>query len=122
MRGSSYIQTRPTGYYLRIRVPHHLRPVLGREIVRSLHTVHLKFARYLAAKMVYSLTMLWEVSMESDAIKDKTDALISLVRQEMKAEDILNRIFGLAEEKAAEAARRRQEVEESDPTRIHGAS
>jgi hypothetical protein len=67
--------------------------------------------------------MLWEVSMESDAIKDKTDALISLVRQEMKAEDILNRIFGLAEEKAAEAARRRQEVEESDPTKnSHGAS
>jgi hypothetical protein len=114
MRGSSYIQARPTGYYLRIRVPHHLRPVLGREIVRSLHTVHLKFARYLAAKIVFGLTMLWDVEMESDAMKDKTDALISLVRQEMEAEDILNRIFGLSEEKAAEAARRRADRKESD--------
>jgi hypothetical protein len=89
MRGSSYIQTRPTGYYLRIRVPHRLRPVLGCEIVRSLHTVHLKFARYLAAKIVFGLTMLWDVEMESDAMKDKTDVLISDVREGMKAEDIL---------------------------------
>jgi hypothetical protein len=89
MRGSSYIQTRPTGYYLRIRVPHRLRPVLGREIVRSLHTVHLKFARYLAAKIVFGLTMLWDVEMASDAMKDKTDVLISDVREGMKAEDIL---------------------------------
>jgi hypothetical protein len=36
MCGSSYIQARPNGYYLRIRVPPHLRPVLGREIIRSL--------------------------------------------------------------------------------------
>ncbi|HEX2200427.1 MAG TPA: hypothetical protein VHH93_00160, partial [Gammaproteobacteria bacterium] len=38
----------------------------------------------------------------------------SLVRQEMEAEDILNRIFGLSEEKAAEAARRRADRKESD--------
>jgi hypothetical protein len=61
MRSSSYIQTRPTGYYLRIRVPYRLRPVLGREVVRSLSTVHLKFAQYLAAKVVYNLNTLWAI-------------------------------------------------------------
>ena len=85
--------------------PPHLRPVLGREIVRSLHTVHLKFARYLAAKIVFGLTMLWDMSMESDDMRDKTDALIRQVQQEMKAEDILYRIFGTTAEK--EAKRRR---------------
>lgn len=114
MRGSSYIQARPTGYYLRIRVPPRLRPVLGHEIVRSLHTVHLKFARYLAAKIVYGLTMLWDVSMESDAMKDKTDVLISMVRQGMKEEALLNKIFGLSEEEAARQARRRAERKKSD--------
>ncbi len=107
MRGLSYIQARPTGYYLRIRVPLRLRHVLGHEIVRSLHTVHLKFARYLAAKIVYGLTILWDMSMESDAMKDKTDAIISLVRQGMKERDHLRRLFGISEEEAAERARRR---------------
>jgi hypothetical protein len=42
-------------YYLRIRVPYRLCPVLGYEVVRSLSTVHLKFARYLASKVAYHL-------------------------------------------------------------------